>query len=510
MLSSLDLLVFGLFCAAVVGVGLFQGRKEGNSGEEYFLAGHGLSWWLIGISLIAANISSEQFVGMNGSAAGSYGLAVASYDWLAAMGLAIVAMWILPRILRAGIYTMPEYLEHRYSPAARNLMSHYMVGIYTLVTIPAVLYTGGLAIHTMFDLDLTLAVWIVAVTAAVYTTYGGLKSVAWADLLQGSALLAGGLMVTVVGLRAVGGWDSFVTHNRAHLHMILPADHPELPWTALLFGLWIPNLYYWGFNQYITQRTLAARNLRHGQLGVLMAGGIQLVLPLVIVIPGLMARQLYPEAIAETPDKAYPILIRNLVGPGFRGFVFAAIAGAVISTLASMLNSAATIFAIDVYQRRWRPEASPRQLVRTGRAATLVCMLIGCAIAPQLGRYGGIFSFMQDLQGYISPGILAAFVFGFVVKRAPAAAALTGMLINVPVYGLLHLPAFSGICFLNKMAITFTLIVLAMIFVTIWRPRSEPVIMPNNARFDQRSDPLVYTLGWLLIGVALALYFIWW
>ena len=194
-------------------------------------------------------------------------------------------------------------------------------------------------------------------TAAIYTTYGGLKSVAWADLFQGTALIVGGLMVMLAGLRAVGGWDAFVAHNADRLHMILPADHPELPWTALLFGLWIPNLYYWGFNQYITQRTLAARSLRHGQLGVLMAGAIQLILPAVIVFPGLMARQLYPDALAATPDKAYPLLIKNLIGSGFRGFVFAAIAGAVISTLASMLNSAATIFTIDVYQRRLRRDA---------------------------------------------------------------------------------------------------------------------------------------------------------
>jgi SSS family solute:Na+ symporter len=510
MLSMLDIVVVAIFGVTVVGVGLIKGRREGTSGEEYFLAGHSLSWWLIGISLIAANISSEQLVGMNGSAAGSYGLAVASYDWLAAMGLAIVAMFILPRILRAGIYTMPEYLEHRYSPAARDLMSHLMVGIYTLVTIPAVLYTGGLAIHTMFDLNLTAAVWIVALTATVYTTYGGLKSVAWADLLQGSALLAGGALVTIAGFQAVGGWDAFVAHNGPQLHMMLPADHPELPWTALLFGLWIPNLYYWGFNQYITQRTLAARSLRHGQLGVLMAGAIQLVLPLVIVLPGLMARQLYPEALAKTPDAAYPILIKNLVGPGFRGFVLAAIAGAIISTLASMLNSAATIFTIDLYQRRWRPTASAQSLVKTGRFATFVFMLIGCLIAPQLGRYGGIFSFMQDLQGFISPGILAAFLFGFVVKRTPAAAALTGMLINVPVYGVLHLPWFSHICFLNKMAITFALIVLAMAAVTIWRPETKPVTMPINERFNQGTSPLIYTFGSLLIAAALALYWVWW
>lgn len=510
MLSTLDFAIFALFFAVVVGFSMFKGRKEAGGGKEYFLAGHGLPWWLIGISLIAANISSEQFVGMNGGAAGGYGLAVASYDWLATMGLAVVAMFILPRILRSGVYTMPEYLEYRYSPAARNLMSCYMVGIYSIVTIPAVLYTGGLAIHTIFDLNLTGAVWIVAITAALYTTYGGLKSVAWADLFQGTALIVGGLLVMLAGFRAVGGWETFVAYNADRLHMILPADHPELPWTALLFGLWIPNLYYWGFNQYITQRTLAARSLRHGQLGVLMAGAIQLILPAVIVLPGLMARQLYPDVVAVMPDKAYPLLIKNLIESGVRGFVFAAIAGAVISTLASMLNSAATIFTIDMYQRCFRPQASAKTLVTTGRAATLVFMLVGCLIAPQLGRYGGIFNFMQDLQGFISPGILAAFVFGFVVKRAPAAAALTGMLINVPVYGLLHMSAFDGICFLNKMAVTFTLIVLAMAAVTAWHPLAEPVKMPVNERYDRPADPLIYALGTLLIVAALTLYIIWW
>jgi SSS family solute:Na+ symporter len=241
-----------------------------------------------------------------------------------------------------------------------------------------------------------------------------------------------------------------------------------------------------------------------------MAAAIQLVLPAVIVIPGLLARQLYPEVLAATPDKAYPLLIRNLIEPGVRGFVFAAIAGAVISSLASMLNSAATIFTLDMYQRRLRPNASARALVTTGRVATITFMLIGCLIAPELGRYGGIFSFMQDLQGFISPGILAAFVFGFVVPRAPAAAGLTGMLINVPVYAVLHLPVFDHICFLNKMALTFAAIVLAMTAVTFLRPRIEPVRMPVNERYDRPVDPLIFALGALLIVLALALYIIWW
>lgn len=510
-LSIADIIVFLAFIGFVVAFSMFKGRRE-KTGEDYFLAGRGLVWPLIGFSLIAANISTEQFVGMNGSAAGGVGLAIASYDWVAAVTLVFVALFFLPRLLRTGIYTMPEFLEYRYNTAARTIMSIYMMVIYVGVTISAVLYSGGLAIHTIFGLDLTLAVWLIGIVAVLYTAYGGLKSVAWADLFQGSALIVGGFCVLYTGLKAVGGFDILYEANRESFHMGLEASHGELPWTALLVGIWIPNLYYWGFNQYIAQRTLAARDLKHGQLGVLMAAAIQVILPLIIVVPGIIAAHLYADELSKTSDAAFPLMIRELIPGGLRGFIFAAIAGAVISSLASMLNSASTIFTMDLYTRHFKRDAKPHTQVTVGRIMTVIFVVVGCLIAPYLGdpRFKGIFHFIQDFQGYASPGILACFLFGFFVRRTPAAAAVTGLLLNIPVYGLLHLAPFDRICFLNKMAITFGVICLAMALIARIKPLAIPKTLPVQEGFDTTPAPSVKIIGITIVAAVAVLYFVFW
>ncbi len=501
-----DLLVFILFFMVVVGVSLYKSRIEKTS-EDFFLAGRGLPWWMIGFSLIAANISTEQFVGMNGSAAGNVGFAIASYDWIAAITMVFVAFYFLPRFLRIGIYTIPEYLEYRYNTTARSIMAFYIMVVYVGVTISAVLYSGGLTLHTIFGLEMKTSVWLIAGIAALYTTWGGLKAIAWADLFQGSALILGGFIVLIFGLIAVGGVDSFTLHNQDKMHMFLEADHPELPWTAMLLGIWIPNLYYWGLNQYISQRSLAARSLRHGQLGVLMAAGIQVVLPLIIVIPGIIAWQLYGDKMS-TADAAFPMLIRNLIPGGLKGFILAAMAGAVISSLSSMLNSASTIFTMDLYKRHFRPRASSKKLILTGRLATLVFVIIGGLIAPELGdpRFKGIFHFIQDFQGYISPGILGAFLFGMIFRKAPPASGVAGLLTSVPVYALLHISYFDSIAFLNKMAITFVAVWLMMGIITWLNPLKTPVTFPVKADFDMRLSPAVKWLGYAIVFIIVILY----
>ena len=506
-LNWLDSAVFLSFFGVVVGFSMYKSRRE-ETGEDYFLAGRGLVWWLIGFSLIAANISTEQFVGMNGSAAGNVGMAIASYDWMAAISLVFVALFFLPRFLKSGIYTIPEFLEYRYNPAARGIMAFYTMIIYIGVTISAVLYSGGLTIHTIFGMNLTGAVWLIGAIAALYTAWGGLKAVAWADLFQGSALIIGGLVVTTFGLVAVGGPGVLYMANQNRFHMFLPADHPELPWTALVIGLWIPNFYYWGLNQYIAQRALAARSLKDGQLGVLLAAGIQVMLPLIIVIPGIIAWHLYHDELTRTSDAAFPLLIRNLIPAGLRGFIFAAISGAVISSLASMLNSASTIFTMDIYQRHLNPDASQHRLVTMGRVTTILFVVAGCLIAPQLGnpKFRGIFHYIQDFQGYISPGILAAFVFGLFVKRAPSAAGISALVLNVPVYGALHLPLFAHVAFLNKMAITFGTIIGVMTVITLEKPLREPVELPVKDGFDARPAGPVVWLGTAIIVVTVGLY----
>jgi len=531
-LHPCDVGVFLAFFGFVVVFSMFKSRKE-QTGEDFFLAGRGLVWPLIGFSLIAANISTEQFVGMNGQAAGDVGLAVASYDWIAAITLVFVAIFFLPMLLKGGVYTVPEYLELRYNSAARSIMSFYMMVIYVTVTMAAVLYSGGLTLRTIFDMDLKTAVWLIGIIAALYTTWGGLKAVAWADLFQCSALLIGGFCVTVFGFIAVGGVRSFFENDPERLHMALPADHASLPWTALILGIWIPNFYYWGFNQYIVQRSLAAKSLKHGQLGILLAAGMQVILPLIIVFPGIMAVQLYKDELTATSDAAFPLLIRNLIPAGLRGFIFAAIAGAVISSLASMLNSASTIFTMDLFKRHWKKDASPHTLVTVGRIMTVVFVVIGCLIAPAIDdpKFRGVFYYIQDFQGYVTPGILACFVFGFLFKRTPPSAAVTGLLLNVPVYGFLHLnpaflekinlsgkaafldimaAAFGSMAFLNKMGITFGLAIAAMAVITIIKPLKEPKVMATNTKVEVKPSPLVIWMGTAIIVITVALYIILW
>ena len=530
-LGLLDIVVFLAFFGVVVGVSMYKSRRE-ETGEDFFLAGRGLIWPMIGLSLIAANISTEHFVGMAGQGAGIAGLAVASYEWIAAITLVFVALFFLPRFLRSGIFTIPEYLEYRYSPTARAIMAFYTMVIYVSVTIAAVVYSGGLTLRTLFgDLDssmhLLYGILTIGTIAAIYTIWGGLKAVAWADLFQGSALIIGGAITMVLGFHAIGegnffeGVGSFFEHNEDRLHMILPKEHSVLPWTALVVGLWIPNFYYWGLNQYIMQRTLAARTLRQGQLGVIFAAFLKLIIPFIIIFPGMMSLQLYGDQMTgETArDTAYPLLIRNLLGPGVRAFIFAAISGAVISSLASMLNSASTIFTMDLFKRHWKKDASQKALVWTGRISTLVFVIIGCCIAFWLRRYGqGIFTFIQEFQGFISPGILAAFAFGIIFKRTPSAAGIAALILNPIIYGFL-LICFSSyevfdsrgltigeMAFLNRMAITFIIILVAMALITARKPLAEPKVMPVREEFDMKPAASVVWLGALVIIVTLALY----
>ncbi len=509
-LGVLDTGLFLAFFVVVIGTSMYKSRKE-ETGEDFFLAGRGLSWPLIGLSLIAANISTEHFVGMSGQGAGSAGLAIASYEWMAAITLIFVALFFLPKFLKSGIYTIPEYLEYRYNATARAIMAIYMIVIYVFVTISAVVYSGGLTLFTIFDMKMIHGVWLIGGIAALYTTWGGLKAVAWADLFQGSALIIGGLITLILGFNAVGGVSSFFEHNADKLHMILPADHEVIPWTALVIGLWIPNFYYWGLNQFITQRTLAAKSLREGQIGIIFAAGLKLIIPFIIIFPGIMAAQLYSDQLTVTSDAAYPLLIRNLIPVGLRGFIFAAISGAVISSLASMLNSASAIFTMDLYQRHFKKDVSPRSLVTVGRIMTIVFVVIGCLIAPKLGseRFKGIFNYIQEFQGFISPGILAAFIFGLVIKRAPASAGVSALVLNVPIYSIL-LAFFGNIAFLNRIAITFVALLVIMAVITMIKPLSEPKVMPSREDFDMKPAPSVKWMGAGVIAVTLILYVIFW
>jgi len=506
-LSTLDLFAFVSFILFVIGVSLYAGRKE-ETDEDYFLAGRNLSWWLIGFSLIASNISTEHFVGMAGRGY-ELGMAIASYEWMAAVTLVIVALFFLPRFLRAGIFTIPEYLEHRYNVAARTLMAVLMMVIYIFVALAAVLYSGALALQQIFDLELVTGIWLIGILAGAYTVYGGLKAVVWSDLIQAIALLLGGALITVLALDAVGGWDAFLASSSDKLHTVLPWNHPEMPWIAVFIGgLWIPNLFYWGLNQFITQRTLGARSLKEGQNGIFLAAGLKLIIPFIIVFPGIMAAQLYAGEIGQA-DAAYPVLMRNLLPAGLRGMMFAALFGAVMSSLDSMLNSASTILTMDVVKRHLRPDASARDLVRTGRLATAFFVVAGCLWAPFIASFEGVFTYIQMVWGFISPGIVTAFVVGMISKRTPPRAAVGAMIIGIPVYGVL-LWTLPGVAFLHHMMITGIVLVLYMGWERWRNPLDEPVVMPDRGLVDLTTSPSSHVFGACIIVATAILYIIFW
>ncbi len=508
-LSLIDILTFCGFFALVIGVSLYKSREEKNS-EDYFLAGRGLGLWLIAYSLIASNISTEHFVGMAGAGFGNMGLAVASYEWIAAISLVFVALFLLPKFLKCGIYTIPEFLEYRYNLTCRSIMAIFMMIMYVAVALASILYSGAIGLKTIFGMDLTLAVWLIGIIAAIYTIYGGLKAVVWTDLFQGAALIICGAIVMVLGFQAVGGVGTFLKFNADKLHMVMPIDHPEIPWTALLIGIWIPNLFYWGLNQFIVQRTLGARTVQEGQKGIMLAAFLKLLIPFIIVFPGIMAYQLYAEQIANG-DQAYPTLIREILPSGLRGVMFAALFGAVLSSLDSMLNSASTIFTMDLYKRHIKPEASSQQLVKIGRLMTAIFVVIACVIAPNLNnpKFGGIFKYIQMFQGFISPGIVTVFLFGLIVKKAPAIAAIVALLGNIIIYGLL-LYLLPNIAFLNHMAITFIALVFIMAIITAIKPLDKPAKLPVNEGMDISPSPKAKFAGLAIIIATLVLYVIFW
>jgi SSS family solute:Na+ symporter len=661
----LDIVVFVGFVVAVVSTGILKSRHE-KTGEDYFLASRGLNWWLIGFSLIAANISTEQFVGMSGNAASHVGLAIASYEWMAAITLVVIAFVFLPYFLKAGIYTMPEFLEYRYNPAARLLMAIMTILIYVLL-VGAVTYSGALTMRTLggkmgYNVPLLTGSLVIGLIAMAYVVAGGLKACVWADLIQGSALILGGGVIMWFAFDKLGGVseaarivdvktgavaiealrqgsgavERFWDLNRVRMNMFLPKTDSVLPWTALLLGLWIPNFYYWGLNQYITQRTLGSASLSQGQKGIVFAAFLKLLIPFVIVIPGIIAFNLFAgdmqlgavqdnapliakylkanpqttlveivkspseDAIAawqpgrfmlaiydsdaaikqvkiaspfvlpmtavkyeqttpseftifETDDKSLPSafpalhqevtiynektkeaaktagksvtkekltaykydtalgqLLGNVIPQkvGLVGFVLAALLGAVVSSLAAMLNAASTIFTMDIYKRLISPQASQQAVVFLGRVTVVIFAVIAVVLAPQLGNpkiSNSIFTIIQESQGLISPGVLAVFAFGLAVRRAPKICGIVGLVTNIIAYSVLKF-AVPSIQFLNRMAICFALVLIVMSLITLVKPLAQPMQFEQKTNIDLKTSNGAKIAGIVVVIITLILY----
>ena len=692
-----EMVVFCIVVVGVIGLGIWKSgdsgsteEKKGESGTaDYFLAGRGLSWWLVGFSLIAANISTEQFVGTSGKAANWVGLAIAGYEWLAAIVLVIVAFTFLPMLLKRGVFTIPQFLEERYDGWARTIMA--VANLVILVGVPTagVIFAGAKVVSGYFDLDMASGCFIIGLCATIYVFVGGLKACAWTDLIWGAALIIGGGVVGWLALQAIeamdpnvliqtasatsgttvdaianaSGLERFISLNcgdaitatnavGGKLHMIRPADDPEIPWTALCLGLWIPNFFYWGLNQYIMQRTLASKSLAEGQMGVVFAAGLKLLIPFVVLIPGILAYNLYNEdmkadaakkaaatisaveqsgktplynvtadyvmtapeiavgyivknsqnagspeqqadvkeliedlsrvmnvmqvseeeghaqvkAVAEKHlitvpegavslksrsivvqagvadklakandsilrskvadaafatteaingydyDSAFGTLLKRLLpGTGWAWFVLAALFGAVVSSLASMLNSASTLFTMDVYNKL-RRQASQKELVGVGKVSVLVFSAIALLLAIFLSnKLDSIFSYIQEFQGFLSPGALAVFLFGFFVPKCPRFFGWLGIAINVVEYGALKLLC-PEMAFLNRMAVCLITIVLIGAIITLINHLcgGKSIVLENKGIIEMKSSAGAKVFGIVVILLTVALYVIFW
>ncbi|MCW8196338.1 sodium/solute symporter [Proteobacteria bacterium 005FR1] len=476
-LSSLDIAAFVLYCVLLIAIAWWVSReKPGHQkgSEDYFLASKALPWWAIGASLIAANISAEQIIGMSGSGY-VVGLAIASYEWMAAITLLVVGKFFLPIYLKKGIYTMPQFLEQRYDHRVRTTMAVFWLGVYTLVNLTAVLYLGALAIETLTGVDMLYGLLFLAVFSMSYSLYGGLKAIALTDIIQVVLLVLGGLMVTYLALNqisggagALHGFSMLLSEMPARFDMILDPSSPhydDLPGISVLVGgLWIMNLSYWGFNQYITQRALAAKNLVEAQKGIAFAAYLKLLMPLIVVLPGIAAAMLAPGL--DRPDQAYPEMMK-LVPQGLLGITFAALVAAISSSLGSMSNSVSTIFTMDIYRQLINTNASERRTLWVGRLAALSAMIIALTVAqPLLGELDQAFQYIQEFTGFFTPGIVAIFLLGFFWKKATASSALVAAIASV-VLSIAFKLLWPALPFMDRVGLVFVLCCVLAVVVTL-------------------------------------------
>jgi SSS family solute:Na+ symporter len=456
----LDYLIFICYAILILGVGLWVSRdKKGHqkNAEDYFLASKSLPWWAIGASLIAANISAEQFIGMSGSGF-ALGLAIASYEWMGALTLIIVGKYFLPIFIEKGLYTIPEFVEKRFSTNLKTILAVFWIGLYIFVNLASVLYLGSLALETIMGIPMIYGVVGLALFAAAYSLYGGLSAVAWTDVIQVVFLVLGGVVTTYLALNTVSGGEGVMAGFKTiyetapdRFAMILDKSNPEyknLPGIGVLVGgLWVANLYYWGFNQYIIQRTLAAKSLKESQKGILFAAFLKLIIPVIVVVPGIAAYVIVnnPELLstlgeigqqnlpsAGQSDKAYPWLLQ-LLPVGLKGLAFAALTAAIVSSLASMLNSTSTIFTMDIYKQYVNKSAGDKKTVSVGRISAAVALIIASITAPLLGGIDQAFQFIQEYTGVVSPGILAIFLLGLFWKKTTNKSAIIGALASIPI-----------------------------------------------------------------------------
>lgn len=532
--SSLDYIVFISYCFLIIFIGLWVSRtKKGTkkTAQDYFLADKSLPWWAIGASLIAANISAEQMIGMSGSGY-AIGLGIASYEWMAAITLIIVGKYFLPVFLEKKIYTMPQFLEMRYDGRVRTAMASFWLVVYVFVNLTSVLYLGALAMETIMGIPMNYAIMGLAIFAAVYSIYGGLKAVAWTDVVQVVFLIGGGLVTTFLALDAVSDGHGFIAGFKVLLeqapekfNMILHEGELLIPdgkgglkdafmdlpgISVLVGGMWIANLSYWGFNQYIIQRGLAAKSIKEAQRGVIFAGYLKILIPLIVVIPGIAAFVLTNgSGVIDPSDKAYPWLLHNYVPAGIKGLAFAALAAAIVSSLASMLNSTSTIFTMDIYKKFINKDVSDTKMVSVGRITSFVALVVAVLSAqPLLGNLDQAFQYIQEFTGFVTPGVVVIFCFGLFWKRITSNAALAVAILTIPLSFLFKI-LLPEIPFIDRMGLVFLMLALVAIIIsyTDKHPQAKGLELKRSMF---KTDVRFNVLAIFLSVIVMVLYLLFW
>jgi len=539
-LDIADYVVFFVYFIAIAGYGYYIYHKKkttSNSAKDFFLAEGSLTWWAIGASLIASNISAEHFIGMSGSGF-ALGLAIASYEWMAAATLIIVAIFIIPVYLKNKIFTMPQFLSKRYNDQVSTIMAVFWLLVYVFVNLTSIIYLGALAISSISPISFEWSIVGLSIFSMV-VTLGGMKVIGYTDVIQVLVLIFGGLITTYLALSLLSreygfGEDIFkglsILRKEApdHFHMIFsPSDkyYKELPGLSVLIGgMLINNLAYWGCNQYIVQRALGA-DLNTARKGILFAAFLKLLVPIIAVLPGIVMYVLHNKGLfikemsdsgVLKPDHAYPTLM-NLLPAGLKGVAFAALTAAIVASLAGKANSISTIFSLDIYKKYFNKTASDKKMVNVGRWAVVISMLIAAIVTPSLKSLDQAYQFIQEYVGFISPGVLAIFLLGFYWKRTTTAAAMTGALITIPLSTVLKfLPvwtsgAFPDYPFLDRMAIDFVVIVILMVVISLSKPQkiaTENEIEVDTSMFKISTS---FAIGSVLImGILTALYTVFW
>ena len=470
-LSALDLGVFFAYFIALGALALRASRAQNKTRRDYFLGGDKLSWWMIGGSIVAANISSHQFIGVMGVAY-KRGFVAATSEWGAVLIGFNALLWIfLPFYLRNGFYTMPEFLQRRYGAATRSLFAGLILLIYILVEIGAVLYFGALALNALLGIPTAWCIPVIAFVTAIYTIAGGLRAVVWTEMLQLIVLIGGGIALTVVVLQAGGGWSAFVaTSDRWDI--LLPADDPDFPWTMLIGGSLCISIFYCAANQFIVQRVLAAKDEWHGRMGVVFAQYLKFLMPLIIVVPGMIGPQLFPNL--KTPDLIFPTLVANLLPSGLVGLVMAGLVAAVMSHVSGALNSSTTILTVDFFQV-WRPKTSETEAVLFGRCAGGVLIVLGVIAAELLTQHSDrpVFLYLLSAYGIVTPGMATMFLVGIFWKRATQAGALTAGVLTIVLSAMIKL-LYPTLPFYNRTGIVFWCCIVACILVSLGTRPPQP------------------------------------